>query len=84
MLSTQSISSTLRYGYAPTGADPGPGKGRGINRPSCRWFRRASCRFSLAFVASYCIFEAANNTPLSSISLLIFTILAFVDGCEVF
>ena len=30
-----------------------------------------------------CIFEAANNTPLSSISLLIFTILAFADGCEV-
>ena len=35
----------------------------------------------LLFVAAF--FEAANNTPLSNISLLIFTILAFADGCEV-
>ena len=34
-------------------------------------------------LVSSCIFEAGNNTPLSSLSLLIFTILAFADGCEV-
>ena len=34
-------------------------------------------------LVSSCIFEVANNTPLSSISLLIFTILAFADDCEV-
>ena len=28
-------------------------------------------------------FETTNNTPHSSITLLIFTILAFEDGCEV-
>ena len=37
----------------------------------------------ILLLLSSCIFEAANNTPLSSISLLIFTILAFADGCEV-
>ena len=31
---------------------------------------------------SCCIFEAANSAPLSSISLLSFTILAFADRCE--
>ena len=35
-----------------SGADPGAGKGRGINRISCRLFERA---------VQYCIFEAANN-----------------------
>ena len=37
----------------------------------------------ILLIVSCCIFEAANNAPLSSISLLIFTILAFVDGFEV-
>ena len=41
------------------GVDPEPGKGRGTNRPSCRWFGKASCRFS-SLLASCCIFEAAN------------------------
>ena len=50
-------------------------KGKGHKQASCRWLGRAR---------SSCIFEAANSTPLSSISLLIFTIWAFADGCEVF
>ena len=60
-----------------TGADPRPGKGRGTNRTSCRWLGEPDS------LVSCCIFEAANNTPFSSISLLIFTILAFADGCKV-
>ena len=26
-----------KYGLIDAGADPGAGKGRGTNRPSCRW-----------------------------------------------
>ena len=61
-------------GGGGAGADPGAGKGRGTNRVSCRWLGRA--RFSA--------FLKQQVTTYSSVSLLIFAILAFSDGCEAF
>ena len=58
-----------------SGAGPGAGKGRGTN---CRWLEKPDS------LVSCCIFEAANNHFLVVSQLLIFAILAFEDGCEVF